>query len=317
MKNKHKTNHRNALVAGLAMVALTLPVIGSAQIVQTVNDGGTGWNSSLWGSPAASPTSGNDYMTASGFFSASATRLGTPGVTGRIRGIASQGTFGGNFLEIVPNTELLLKDAGTYSADITLNGGVVRWSPNSAGNATLAGTINVASDSVLGSVQSGAQIFTIASAITGSSTLRLAGGTGANQTIAFDDGSGSSLNGFAGTLDIGGGQDNSGNPNLVTVNFNQAYDMSLAGITMGDYLTADVLNLGANITVGSFSFNGSSLGGGTYDVATLNSDFGSGSQFTGTGTLTIAAVPEPGSMALAALGGGLALLLVRRRNRKH
>lgn len=286
MDNRHPIHLKGGVAAFLTTGLLAFPVAHAAEVVQTVNDTGTGWNSALWGSPAAAPTAGNGYVTAA-FALNDPSRLGTPNLTGRIRAITGQETFTGDALDIVPTTELLIKNGGTYTANITLNGGLIRHSPNAAAAATLTGTLHVAADSVLGSVQSGTQVFTIASTITGNSTLRLAGGTAANQTITFDDGAGTSLSGFAGTLDIGGGLTNAGAANLVTVDFNQPYDMSGTAVVMGGYATADVLNLDANITVESFTFAGAPLAGGIYDVATLNATFGTGTQFTGTGTLTV------------------------------
>lgn len=292
-----------ALTTGL----LALPAAHAATITQTVNDAGAGWNSALWGPPtAAAPTSGNAYVTASGLATSAATELGTANVTGRVRAITGQGTFAGDSLQIGSNTELLIKNTGTYNANIILNGGIIRYSPNTGlgGDATLAGTINVAANSVLGAVQTATQAFTISSTVTGSSTLRLAAGTATNQTLTFDDGSGTSLNGFDGIFDIGGGG------TRVTVDFNQAYNMTLAGILMGNYATADVLNLDANISAESFKFGANpTLAAGTYTTTALNTAFGNGSQFTGTGTLTV--IPEPSAALLCGLG--LLGLLRRRR----
>ena len=288
MDNRPTKQVTGCVASFLATGLLAFSAAHAETVVQTATDTGTGWNSdAVWGSAT---TAGNDYVTMV-FSNNDPSRVGTPTVKGRVRGITGQETFNGDSLEIVPETELLIKNTGTYVANITLNGGLIRHSPNVAVNATLAGTINVAADSVLGSVQSAVQVFTVASTITGSATLRLAGGTGANQTITFDDGTGTSLNGFAGTLEIGGGETNAGGANPVTVDFNQPYVMSEAAVVMGQLATADILNLDANISVKSFAFNGTGLGIGTYDVATLNTTFGNGLQFTGTGTLTVTVGP--------------------------
>jgi hypothetical protein len=304
MKNKTSL----LLLAGsTAFLTTALPLVQAATIAQTTNSASatSEWNDAIWG--GATPTAANDYVTASGLMTSNSTSLGTgTNVTGRVRayGAANSASpsFAGNSLSIGASTELLLKDPNeTYSANIVLNGGVLRWSPNSGGNASFAGSITVAADSVLGVVQSSASVFTIASTLTGSSSLRLASGQGNANVITFDDGVGTSLNGYAGTLDIGGGA------NAVVVDFNRAYAMGLAGLKMGGYATLDVLNLDANITVGSFSFGANTLAAGTYDAAALNSTYGNGSQFTGAGTLTV--VPEPST----ALVGGLGLLCLLRR----
>jgi hypothetical protein len=280
----HKvTGGAAALTTGL----LALSMAHAATINQVANAGSTiDWNSgTLWDGGLA-PSSGNDYLTVAGLDASNPTRLGT-NVTSRVRLLAAQPTFGGDSITVSPDTEILGKEAGTYTANVILNGGTLRWSPNTGMDGTMAGTINVAANSMLGSVQTAAQVFTIASTITGNATLRLAGGTSPNQTISFDDGVGTSLNGFTGTLDIGGGVTNTGGANLVTVDFNQPYVMGAAAMTMGNHATADILNLDANISVGTFTFNGTSLASDTYDVATLNATFGNGFQFTGTGTLTV------------------------------
>lgn len=311
-----RTNCWNSLASLVAIAVFTLPTIGNTQIVQTVNSAGTTteWNDAIWGSPAALPIGGNNYVSAVGLAASSSTSLGAgTDVTGRVRaygGANGNPTFVGGSLTLVPGTELLIKDNGaTYTANLILNGGIVRMSPNSAGSLTLAGMISVFSDSVLGLVQASPNnTFRIASTITGSSTLRLATGQNTGHTITFDDGAGLSLNGFSGTFDVGGGSASA------IVDFNWNYNMSLAGLRMGNYSTADVLNLDGNISVGSFSFGGASLPGGIYDTSTLNGMFGNGSQFSGLGTLTVIAVPEPSSMALACFGGLLMVAARRRAN---
>lgn len=320
MKEKNilrKNQSRNSL-SWLAMAALALPMIGNSQIAQTVNSANNSseWNDAVWGGlPAAAPTAANNYVTATGFFAANNTFLGV-NVTGRMRAYAATGsgglgggTFLGNSLTVIAGTELLVKEAGTYNANLTLSGGVLRFAPDTSVNATWGGSINVASDSILGVVRSGGgSAFTIASTLTGSSTLRLASGqtAGVNNVITFDDGVGTSLNGYSGLFDIGGGTIR------VTVDFNQPYNLSLANLRMGAYSTLDVLNLDANITVGSFNFGATPLAGGIYNASALNGTFGNGSQFTGAGTLTV--VPEPSSMALVS-SLGMALFLARGKNR--
>lgn len=282
------------IAAALTTGLLALLTAHAETINQTASDGGVGWNSStLWGGSA--PTSGNDYVTVAGFDASNPTRLGG-NVTSRVRLLAAQPTFGGDSITISPGTEILGKDAGTYTANIILNGGVLRWSPNVAVPGTIAGTIAVAEDSVLGAVQSATQVFTVAASITGNATLRLAGGTSPNQTITFNDGAGTSLNGFAGTLDIGGGVTNAGAANRVTVDFDQPYVMSDAAMTMGKHNTADILNLDADITVRTFTYGSSGLEIGTYSVDELNQSFGNGLQFTGTGSLTVLVEPAPATI---------------------
>jgi hypothetical protein len=274
-------------LAGILAFGFSISPAAAATFVQTVNSTGstTAWNNAIWGSPAAVPAGSHAYVTASGLMSAdSSIFLGTPAVTGRLRAYAGSNgnpVFAGDSVTIVSGTELLMKEAGTFHAAVILDGGILRFSPNESANATMTGGLSVIADSVLGAVQSAACTFTIASTITGTGTLRLATGTATNQTITFD-GEVNALNGFAGTLDIGGGS------TRAIVDFNQAYDMALADLAMGKHATADILNLDANITVASFSFGANSpLAAGTYTTAGLNGLYGNGSQFTGSGTLTV------------------------------
>lgn len=310
MQKRHCKTVTGGVAATFIAGLLASPAAQAALVVQTVSSAGitTEWNDAIWGTPAAVPSGGNIYQSAAGLNAANNSQLGTAGndLTGRVRAYAGANgspTFLGDSITIIGSTELLVKDAGTYSAAVILNGGILRFSPNAAADATITGTINVTSNSVIGTAQAAASTFTIASTLTGSSTLRLAAGQGAN-TITFDDGSGTSLNGFAGTLNIGGGTF------LATIDFNQAYQMGLAGMTMGNFATLDRLNLDANISVASFTFGANpTLAAGTYTTTQLNGLYGNGSQFTGSGSLSV--IPEPTSMLL----GGISLLGLLRRRR--
>jgi hypothetical protein len=300
------------------LALLTVPIVAHAAVITqgqnaTSDASFPSWNSAIWGaSPFAAPTSGNTYVTsatASGATAAASNNLGVT-VTTRVRedGVSA---FGGDSLTIVASTELLMK-SGTSSGNVILNGGSVRFGPNAAGSGTLAGTLQVASESYLGVAQTGASSLTVNSTLTGSSVLHVVGGGNSGtavMTISF----GGDLSGFTGTFDVGGGTLNNGaaTGEITMLDFNQNYTLGL-GIKMADHTATDRLNLDQNISVTSFSFAGTALTAGTYNASDLNGLFGNGSQFVdGGGSLTI--VPEPGAMALASLGSGLLLLLARRR----
>lgn len=307
---------RPGLAASLVIAALTLPVVGySDTINQTVSNPSSStqpsWNSAIWGTPAAAPTSGNSYVTVAGGFSAANTQLGVS-VTGRVREDGE--AFAGDSITVSPNTEILFKGIGnTSTGNVILNGGVLRYSPNNPGGVgTLAGTLDITAESYLGIAQQNTSSFDVNSTLTGSSLLHLAAGISTGSPGALNIVFGGDLSGYNGTFDLGGG---TGSFTTATLGFGQAYALS-AGLMMGQYATADILNLDYNLSVTSFTFGANSLADGTYSVSQLNSLYGSGSQFTGTGSLTVGVVPEPGTMALASLAGGVALLLGRRQKRK-
>jgi hypothetical protein len=299
---------RQFILATSASLLVLSSAAQSAVVNQTTNAASTNptWNdTTVWG--GAAPAPGNTYVTTSGLMASTNSNLGVS-ITGRVRDNGT--TFGGDSLTISSGTELLLKQNSVSTpattGNVILNGGVLRLAPNSPGPGALAGTLNIAANSVLGAVSTGAEIFTISSTLTGSASLRLAAGGGSTtNTILFNG----DLSGYTGTILVGGGD------NLVTVDFALDYNLpnlSLAYDGIG-ITTLDDLNLTNNITVGSFTFGtgaNATLAAGTYTAAQLNATYGNGSQFTGAGSLTV--VPEPCS-AVSLLGGVGMLLGLRRR----
>lgn len=79
--------------------------------------------------------------------------------------------------------------------------------------------------------------------------------------------------------------------------------------------SAIALNFTGSETVGSVfnSVTSTFLADGTYDAAGLNSFFGGISAFSGTGSLTVSAIPEPATFAVLAGLAVLGLSAVRRR----
>lgn len=303
-------------IATLAFLALPVLHASAAVIVQTANDGTNGnWNTrAIWGTPAATPTAGNDYVTGTGFAAAGATNLGVS-VTGRIRdtGVAP---FAGDSLTIVSGSELLLKNLSTTStANIILNGGVIRYAPTGGNAATLAGNLDVAAESYLGTNNGVVTTFTVAAALTGNSILHVAAGAGdasnLSSTISFTG----DLSGFTGTFNLGGGT-RTGGAKDATLDFGQDYVLPSVSLRMGETASADFLNLDQNLTFGSFSFASTALPAGTYSAAALNGLFGNGSQFIDlAGTHTFTVVPEPSAAALLA-GVGCCLVVLGRRRRR-
>jgi autotransporter-associated beta strand protein len=95
------------------------------------------------------------------------------------------------------------------------------------------------------------------------------------------------------------------------VSLNDTITLSLVSGTTLDLNFA----FGTDETIGALVLNGTTAPAGTYDAAALAGLGGaSGITFTGTGSLTVAAVPEPNVVALIVVGLFGALTFARRRN---
>jgi autotransporter-associated beta strand protein len=123
----------------------------------------------------------------------------------------------------------------------------------------------------------------------------------------------------AGTLATGAtGTFGAGNVNVVAsavLTFgNNTSIIDTATLTFASTSTINLNFTGAE-TVGSVfnSVTSTALAAGTYDAAGLNAYFGGISAFTGTGSITVSAVPEPATYAAMAGLGVLGLAAFRRR----
>lgn len=119
-KGKQKMKTTRTLLSSLGLFALAIGLTFGASsahaaiITQTV--GNLDWNDAIWGSPAAAPTSGNDYVTATGVAS-DVVRLSADG---------SSSTFGGDSLKVVSGIRALVKNlnsTSTINGSLTLDGG--------------------------------------------------------------------------------------------------------------------------------------------------------------------------------------------------
>lgn len=275
----------------LAIAMWALPLAGySVTITQTVDSASssTDWNTSLWGSPADSPFSGNDYISAPGLRSAAATRIGAPDATAFVRFYGTSTAFEGDSLTVVGSTELLLKQTANEVADanIILDGGSLRLSAGSSSQGSVTGTLYVASESWLGVADLGTPVLTVGSAITGTNMLHIGSGLGdpGSGTIRFAG----DLTGFAGTLEMGGG-DVAG-----TIEFAQSYNATNTTLALRNPST-DIINLTTNVTFLALNYGTNSLPVGTYTAAEINASYvGNGIQFIGTnGTLSVITAPYP------------------------
>lgn len=279
----------------------------AAVITQIANTtSGKDWNdASTWGATAAS---GNTYFSTTGFMASTSAGIGNTTYTSLLR--ENGVTFNGTSITLVSGTQLLLKQALNQASNgnIILSGGSIRHSTGDNSLATISGILNVAAESWIGE-GSGSNnntsnaILTISSTLIGSATLHLGAAVDPG-TIAFTG----DLSGFSGTLDIGNSV--SGRENL-TVSLSGA-NLGNATVKMGFYTSMDILNLTGSTSMKAFNYNGTVLGNGTYDVSTLNSMFGS--QFTGTGSLTV--VPEPSTFAMLLGSLGITIVFLCRVRRR-
>lgn len=145
-----KTFFPAAIVIG---TILLVDISARAQIVQTTSQSGAntlGWNAAIWGSPGAAPTSGNSYLTPSGFF------VRTPNTT-------TPGAFPGSSLTISNATLYLKHDNGVATVNVILTGptsqtggDIIDYHGGPGGtNVPLAGSLQVNANSEIESDQTG------------------------------------------------------------------------------------------------------------------------------------------------------------------
>lgn len=310
-----------------------LPVANAATIDQIINPASTvGWNDgAVWGSI---PTAGNSYRSVSGFAPVSPVYT-VNGITwshsGSVRDVNDStttrglsSTFLGDNILLSAETRLLGKGTGgsTQTVNLVFDGGFYHQAPSPppAGtdpSSTLAGTVSFGSSNIgalgMNAGSNGLFTWTITSSVFGGpgDTLQLIIGNDASR-LNFLIFSGD-LSGFSGTLYMGV----SDAMTAPGSSFSLTSDALNATVQL-DYTTPNFLfDLGSdNITVGALS-----LGSGTgtlvagnmvYDATMLN-DLAGGSFFTGTGTITV--VPEPGTLALGAVGLLVTVSLLRHRRR--
>ncbi len=275
---------------------LSLPgTLAAAVIDQTVASTGAGsaWNGGIWGTPAAIPNTNNTYRITPGLTNSAATGLlNGQKMSGRVYAFSATNTFKGASLEVPVDTGLIFKDnlPATFTANLVLNGGIIRSAPNTNGIATLAGTLAVVADSVMGVVHANPGSLIINSTITGSAALRLAGGGRGNHTVAL----GGDLSAFTGQIQVGGGV------SPIIAKFNQNYNLPAVELNMVSGSLSDRLNLDRALTFKSFSYNGNLLAPGTYTAAALNgTQFGLNDTYIDNGgTLTVSTgdpfgIPKP------------------------
>ena len=256
------------LPAGLLLCASATATLGDT-ITQTV--GNLDWNAAMWGTPAAAPTSGNDYVSATGVLNNNF----------RISAAGTASTFLGNSLKVVSGTRALLKNQNgaiaTLNGDLFLDGGRISHAPNTGPH---AGTLHLNQLVVSGTGSfidiNGVSTFTIDGTLTGSGDLLLKPELTAGGTISI-----AGISNYTGALTVQA---------PVRLDFGADYTFTNS-LTLQTTATLNV-DKALTFTAGKLIANGVVINAGTYSGATLTA---LGANFVdGGGTLTVLAADTDG-----------------------
>ena len=311
-----KPHHSIPLIAA-SLLPLLAPTIHAATITETTDAGGgsgTGsgvnsdYSAALYGTPAAAPTAGNNYVTAANLGGggttdgiAYTTRIRINDVTNTANA-GTINTFQGNSLELVGGVELLDKTLGGNGASVNLildGGSLFDEAANANGTTSLAGSIQVNTGvATLGLDQSGSAVLNVNSVITGTGTLALFGFLGNTPNTVNLNGN---INAFDGTFNLSTG----GTYDITT-------NAVAAGATLNVSQTSAVVDLTNNLTLGGLVDGSTTIHAGTYTAAQLNTLDGNSDFVDASNSKTVTVIPEPQIGALVLLGMG-GLLLIRRR----
>ena len=276
------------ILSALVYLSLALGVSQVAQgalILQTQDAGGFGsdWNVAIWGSPAAAPTSGNDYAT-----------------DGNDVRNTNNVTFGGDTLRVDAGSTVITKQDATVTGGWFLNGGTI--TNGDRGNLyTIGGDVAVQAASIIQSTK-GSLSFTGQLLGGADLSVNFLGEGVDDQYISFEGGGA-----YSGTITAGETADTK---NFDGWELRLAQSLANATVVIGADTSYDLSN---SITVAGFTADSVTLSAGTYDATDL-ANAGISSFVDNGGTLTIAAIPEPS--ALLFLGSLLGLLAVWRRPRR-
>jgi Bacterial TSP3 repeat len=247
--------------AGLLLCA-SFTIAHGETFIQTVGD--LDWNAAMWGTPASAPTTGNDYVSATGVTN---NRF-------RISATGTASTFGGSSVTVITGTRALMKNQNgaisSLSGDFTLNGGRLSHAPN---NGPHAGVLDVTNFIVSGTGSivdiNGTSSLTIDGVLNGNGDLLLKPELTAGGTISF-----TGISGYTGALTVQA---------PVRLDFGADYTFT-SSLTLQ---TTAILNVDQSLTFefGKLVANGVQIPVGTYtggDISALGANFENGG-----GTLTV------------------------------
>ncbi|MDQ8192931.1 hypothetical protein QEH59_00740 [Coraliomargarita sp. SDUM461004] len=259
--------------------------------------------------------------------------LDTDRTIGQIQNINTYNGVGKNIIIEVSNGSLLTMNNGANDAIINNSGdGAVRIDPTISLLSNLKVTNTTSTFLSINAVSSGSGLKNITLG-TSDNRINLSGSIsdGAGQiAIIVDTGSLNvpvnflASNTFSGDITIHSGTatTNTSTSNLGTGNIdllggrldmNNANSIASAAILNFNLAASIELNYAGAMTIGGLTSGLNTISNGTYDISELNTHFGTTS-FSGTGLLTIAAVPEASQygILLGCLLGGFTI--VRRRH---
>lgn len=216
-------------------------------------------------------------------------------------------------LTMLAGGTLNVRGPGTVT-ELHMNGGAIANGQNSS-NISLAGTIYIdAATTVTVNNSTYANNMAISAALIGNNTITVkttvAGAAltlSGNSTQFTGDWNITALSKVvaSGTSSLGSG--NISVASGATLDLNYALDNSSSSLTLDGILVLD-----QNLTFGHVTIAGQSLAGGMYTYADLKDLFSANIADGGSGSITVAAVPEPAAFGL--LSVGLMGLLIRRKS---
>lgn len=279
---------RARLLPFLLLCGLSLPVHATTLYLRTTQSSSGSWDSANW---ATTPTgTGTVSALASGNTYDTNTRiLRTPNTS-------TPTTFAGDAL-VINGGGLTLK-ANSISIDnlsVTATGGSISHAGTNTGTTADVAVNQFAVDGSL-ELTGGFNNRTIALNITtlsGSGNIQIGTGTLAGVTFAA-----TTATAYTGTISL----------SSFNLNFNN--DLTTHG---GLNLSGTgVLTLDQNLTFASVSIGGTALAAGSYSFSDLNSSFDAFFTNGGSGSITVASLPEPSAFVLI-VSSGIFLCVVHRR----